>query len=145
MVDATEKQINALKRLTKFPNLANGILKDIEFDGLDKKEASELISKCNELLDNKPTMKNDNDFQIIFRQTHTTGSGHKESVELYGDDLEKVRSAHAKHCQKILMELEEEYPDDRGLQLAMFEKRCDKIFTWIQQALSKKYSFGYGR
>ena len=145
MVDATDKQINALKRLTKFPNLANGVLKDIEFDGLDKKEASELISKCNELLDSKPNMQNDNGFQIIFRQTHMTGSGHKETVELYGEELEKIRSAHAKHCQKILIELEEEYPEDRELQLAVFNKRCDKIFTWIQQALSKKYSFGASR
>ena len=52
-----------------------------------------------------------------------------------------------KHCisgrengtsKKVLRECEEDYPEDKEVQLAMFDKRTDKVFTWLQQALDEK-------
>jgi len=55
-----------------------------------------------------------------------------------GEKLEEVRSAHREHCVEVMAECAADYPDDKEAQLAMFNHRCDKIFSWIQQALDEK-------
>jgi G3E family GTPase len=54
------------------------------------------------------------------------------------DELEAVREAHRQHCRDIIKECKTDYPDDNDLQLAVFDKRCDKVFTWIQRAVEEK-------
>ncbi len=133
---ATEKQVIALKRFAKNSELSNGVLKGVQFDELSKDEASELISKCHEHQNRSD--EEDSDFRIRFSQNFRNGNGAFKTVTLNDGELVTVREAHSKHCQQVIMELEEDYPDDRELQIAMFDKQCDKIFTWIQQTLDEK-------
>ena len=46
MEDATQRQVIALKRFAKNPELSSGLLKGKRFDELSKEEASELIQEC---------------------------------------------------------------------------------------------------
>ncbi len=135
---ATEKQIKALKGFAKYPRLSEGILGGVDFDKLSKGEASDLIGKCKDALDGESPAYN-GEFKIRFSQAYQTRDGPRKTVALSEEELAMVRAAHAKHCQEIMMECEEDYPNDSELLLAMFDKRCDKVFTWIQQALAGKY------
>ena len=140
MEHATEKQIIALKRFAKNPELSRGVLKGVDFDGLSKEEASELIKRCYEAQNNGEESGDEQgaEFVIRFSQNYKNGNGAFATVILDGDELEGVRQAHREHCAEIMAECEEDYPDDKELQLAMFTHRCDKVFSWIQQALEEK-------
>ncbi|MBM3200690.1 hypothetical protein FJZ53_07150 [Candidatus Woesearchaeota archaeon] len=134
----TEKQLIALKRFAKNPELSQGILKGVKFDGLSKEEASELIKKClGQNNSSEGVLTGDSaDFVIRFGQNYKDGDVFK-TVFLTSEELEAIRNAHREHCAEVLRECEDDYPDDRELQLAMFDKRTDKIFTWLQQALDE--------
>jgi len=148
--EATEKQIIALKRFAKNPELSKSILKGKQFDELSKKEASELIKKCydhengvtdengdlNDTSDDDPVKSGD--FRIKFSQNYRNGDGSFKTTILSDEELAEIRDAHRRHCEQVMEECSEDYSDDRELQLAMFDKRADKVFTWIQQALDEK-------
>ena len=72
-----------------------------------------------------------------YSQNYRDHNGTWKTVRLAIEELIKVRGAHRQHCIQILKECEDDYPNDRELQLAVFDKRCDKVFTWIQQALDE--------
>ena len=136
MESITEKQIIALKKFAKNPELSKDILKGIEFEDLTKQEASALITKCinqtnnfhgEEGQDKNRCSQNFKDAYGIFR-----------IMTLTDEEIAKIRKDHSEHCKQILNECRDEYPGEPDVQLAVFEKRCDKIFTWIQQALDKK-------
>jgi hypothetical protein len=78
------------------------------------------------------------EFRVKFSQNYRDADGSFKTVALTSEELAMIRKTHRGHCADVLGGCEEDYPDDRELQLAMFEKRCDKIFTWIQQALDEK-------
>lgn len=145
MTGATNKQIIALKRFAKNPELSRGLLKGVQFDQLSKEEASELIQKCydhqNGAAEENIDSNDDSDeteFKVSFSQNYKNGNGSFSTVTLTEEELAEIREAHKQHCVEVLSECEEDYPDDRELQLAMFDKRADKVFTWLQQALDEK-------
>ena len=143
MGDATQKQIIALKRFAKNRELSSGILKGVQFDELSKEEASDLISKCydreNGVIDDSNDVdEDDSEFSLKFSQNYKNGDGSFGTATLTDEELAEVRDAHRKHCEQVMNDCCENYPDDREFQLAMFDKRCDKVFTWIQQALEEK-------
>ena len=140
MGNATEKQVIALKRFAKNPELSGGLLKGVQFDELSKEKASELIKKCYGQQDdgNDSQTGEGVDFKIRFSQNYRNGDGSFKTVTLTDEELEALRNAHREHCVEVLKECEDDYPNDRELQLVMFDKRADKIFTWIQQGLDEK-------
>ena len=73
-----------------------------------------------------------------FSQNYRDSNGTWRTVTLTAEKLAKLRDEHRKHCTQIMEECQEDYPDDIELQLSIFDKRCDKVFTWIQQALDDK-------
>ena len=77
-------------------------------------------------------------FQVRFSQNYRNGNGKFGTVFLSEEELGKVRQAHRKHCLDVLTECEDDFGDDSAKVLAMFEKRADKVFSWIQQALEEK-------
>lgn len=136
----TEKQLIALKRFAKNPALSSGLLRGVKFDDLSKDEAIELIKKCYEANGNgEDNSEGDGEgFVIRFSQNYKNGNGAFATVLLDGEELEEVRRAHREHCAEIMAECEQDYPDDKELQMAVFNHRCDKVFSWIQQALEEK-------
>jgi hypothetical protein len=143
MTDATEKQVIALKRFARNPELSQGILKSVSFDDLSKKEASELIKECYAKQNDKggesaTFIVESNGSKGSFSQNYRKDDGNFGTITLTDEELLGVREAHKIHCIEVLRDCEEDYPDDRELQLAMFDKRVDKVFTWIQQALDEK-------
>ena len=138
MTEATEKQIIALKRFAKNPSLSQGILKGVQFDSLSKEEATELIKKCIAETSGEETGKASEEFVMKYSQNYKNGNGAFATIILDGEELENVRHAHREHCAEIMAECEEDYPNDKEIQIAAFNQRCDKVFTWIQQALEEK-------
>lgn len=139
MEQATDKQVIALKRFAKNPSLSQGILKGVQFDSLSKEEATELIKKCIAESNGEDAAEEEGEeFSIKYSQNYKNGNGAFATIILDGEELENVRHAHREHCAEIMAECEEDYPDHKDLQLAMFNQRCDKVFTWIQQALEEK-------
>jgi hypothetical protein len=115
----------------------------VQFDELSKEEASELISKCydhqNGVTDNSNDIDEENsEFRLKFSQNYKDSNGNFKTASLTDEELAEIRDAHRKHCEQVMDDCYEDYSDDRELQLAMFDKRADKIFTWIQQALDEK-------
>lgn len=136
---ATEKQVLALKRFAKSPKLSQGILKGVEFDKLSKEKATELIKKCISESGWEDVEEDGcGDFIIKYSQNYKNGNGAFATIILSNEELESVRRAHREHCAEIMAECEEDYPEDKELQLSMFNQRSDKVFTWIQQALEEK-------
>lgn len=139
MEQATDKQVIALKRFAKNPSLSQGILKGVHFDSLSKEEATELIKKCiAETNGEDAEQAGSGEFIIKYSQNYKNGNGAFATTTLSDEELESVRRAHREHCAEIMAECEEDYPNDREMQVAMFNLRCDKVFTWIQQALEEK-------
>ena len=141
MTQATEKQIIALKKFAKNPELSSGLLKGVRFDDLSKEEASDLIKKCYEAQNNgnsNGSVLEGSDFKIRFSQNFKNGDGNFSTVTLTDEELEAVRNAHREHCAEVLRDCDKDYPDDKELQISMFDKRADKVFSWIQQALDEK-------
>ena len=141
MESATEKQVQTLKNLVKNPELSQGILKGVKFDEINKQQASQLISKC---FDNKGTNnhngKDDDEEEdgIRYSQNYRDQYGIFKTARLTEEELETVREAHREHCQQILQECQEDYREEPGIILSVFDKRADKIYTWIQLALDEK-------
>lgn len=138
MEQATSKQVIALKRFAKNPELSKGILKGVDFDGLSKQDATELIKKCIAETNGEETGEASDEFVMKYAQNYKNGNGAFATIILTDEELDSVRRAHREHCAEIMAECEEDYPDDKDLQVAMFNQRCDKVFTWIQQALEEK-------
>lgn len=141
MAGITEKQLIALKKFARNPALSSGLLKGVRFDDLSKEEASELIKKCYEAQNNAEDSGEEQgsiEFVIKFSQNYKNGNGAFATIILTDEELESVRQAHREHCAEIMAQCEEDYPDDKELQMAMFTHRCDKVFSWIQQALEEK-------
>ena len=136
MESITEKQVIALKKFAKNPELSKGILKEIEFKDLDKQQASELITKCINHTNN--IYGEEGEDKIRYSQNHKDAYGIFRIATLTDEEITKIRKDHSEHCRQILNECRDEYPGEPDVQLAIFEKRCDKIFTWIQQALNGK-------
>jgi hypothetical protein len=138
-MNVTEKQVNALQKFAKNKELSDGILKDVKFDQLTKEKASELIDKCIKMANGNKNESSGLDLsKISYSHNYKNGNGSFSTAKLSDEELEKVREAHLRHCKEILQECEEGYPNDRELQLAIFEKRADKVFTWIERALDEK-------
>jgi len=135
MESATEKQVIALKKFAKNPLLSKGLLKGVQFEDLNRKEASELITKC---YGQNGNGLGEGEYKIKYSQNFKDTYGIFRVATLTDEELTKVREVHNKHCREILNECKDEYPGDPEIQIAVFEKRCDKIFTWIQHALDEK-------
>jgi hydroxylamine reductase (hybrid-cluster protein) len=138
MENATEKQVQALKKFARNQELSKGILRGIEFENLNKKEASELITKC---IDQSSTFRNADEIddpEVKYAQNFRDNNGKFRTTTLREEELEKIREAHREHCHQILSECRDDYPEESELILAVFDKRCDKIYTWIQHALDGK-------
>lgn len=136
---ATEKQVACLKRFVKeSPELSKGILKGVEFSELSKSEATDLIDKCIGERNGAESAFVNGEFRVRFGQNFKNGNGNFRTAVLSDEELEAVRSAHKQHCIEVMKDLEEDYPGDKQMQLAMLDKRCDKIFTWVQLALDEK-------
>ncbi len=133
MEGATEKQVIALKKFAKNPELSRQILKGAEFEKLTKREASELITKCVD----KTETADPGEFTMRYSQNYKDSSGNFRTATLTEEELARVREAHAEHCKQILEECEKDFEQPEVI-LSLFDKRCDKIFTWIQQALDEK-------
>ena len=106
----------------------------------DSKEADALIKEA--LSKNKKSL-GEVEGRILnslpcYSQNCRDHNGTWKTVKLTVEELTKLRGAHRQHCIQILEECEDDYPDDRELALAVFDKRTDKIFTWIQQELDEK-------
>jgi hypothetical protein len=136
MESITEKQIIALKKFAKNPELSKGILKEIEFKDLDKQQASELITKCINHTNN--THAEEGEDKSRYSQNFKDVYGIFRIATLTDEEIATIREAHRQHCKEILNECRDEYPGEPDVQLAVFSKRCDKIFSWIQQALDGK-------
>jgi hypothetical protein len=138
MESATEKQVLALKKFARNNELSRELLRGIEFENLNKKEASDLITKC---IEQSSTFRNADELddpKIRYAQNFRDQNGKFRTTALTDGELERIREAHSKHCEQILLECKEDYPDETEIMLAVFDKRCDKIYTWIQQALDEK-------
>jgi hydroxylamine reductase (hybrid-cluster protein) len=138
MENATEKQVLALKKFARNHELSRGILRGIQFENLNKKEASDLIDRCIKQNSNFKNADELDDPKIKYAQNFRDNNGKFRTTALSEQELEKIREAHRQHCQQILSECSEDYPEESELILAVFDKRCDKIYTWIQQALDEK-------
>ena len=141
MAEATENQIITLKKFGKNKEISNGILKGVDFDGLNKEEASDLISQCIAHVNGKNgngSGKNKDFSDAGYSQNYRNGNGEWKNVSLTDDEIVKVREVHRQYCKEIMEECVEDYPDDQERQLTMFDKRADKIFSWIQKALDEK-------
>ena len=114
----TEKQVELLKKL------------EVDFDEekITKEEAKKIISASLKKTGSVPS----------FSQNYRDHNGTWKTVKLTVEELARLRGVHRQHCVQILEECSEDFPDDRELLLAVFDKRADKIFTWIQQSLDEK-------
>jgi hypothetical protein len=134
----------ALKKFAKNKEIYNEYLKGVQFDELSKEEATELIGKCYDHVNGNETTVEDEDehgdgeFEIKFSANYKNSNGSFGTVILSDEELVEVRQAHRQHCEEIYNQCVDDYPGDSGVQIAMFEKRADKIFTWIQQELDEK-------
>ena len=131
MEGASDKQIMALEKFAKNAELKK-LLGDVKLGDLSRKEASDLIDKCIGKINANRIDK------LKFSQNFKQNDGKWGTAQLSKEELEAVRDKHMKHCIEVMNELEEQFPDDRELQIAMFNKSADKVFTWIQQALDEK-------
>ena len=136
MESITEKQVLALKKFAKNSELSKGILKGIEFEDLNKQEASDLITECIKQTNN--TYGEDGEDKIKYSQDFKDTYRIYRMTTLTDEQITKIREAHREHCKQIINECRDEYPGEPDVQLAVFEKRCDKIYTWIQKALDEK-------
>ena len=135
MESATEKQVLTLKSFARNPELNKSLFKGIEFEKLNKRQASELITRCYGA--NTKTTES-SDYQMRYTQIYKDSNGRYRTVFLTEEELLAVREAHRKHCHQILSECKEDYPTEPGNQQCVFHKRCDKIYTWIQLAVADK-------
>ena len=62
----------------------------------------------------------------------------QRATTLTDEEILNIRDADKRHCKEILNECRDEYPGEPEIQIAVFDKRCDKIFSWIQQARDQK-------
>jgi hypothetical protein len=138
MEQATSKQVIALKRFAKNPELSQGVLKGVEFDRLSKQDATELIKKCIAETNEEEPGEASDEFVMKYAQNYKNGNGAFATIILTDEELDSIRRAHREHCAEVLRDCEEDYPDDKELQISMFDKRADKVFSWIQQALDEK-------
>ena len=142
MTEATSKQIMALKKFAKNKEIYNEYLKGVQFDELSKEEATELIGKCYDHVNqNKTDLEEDEegtDEGIKFSANYKNKDGSFGTVILTDEELVEVRQAHRQHCEEIYNQCVDDYSNDEDVQVAMFEKRADKVFTWIQQKLEEK-------
>jgi hypothetical protein len=134
MENATEKQVQTLKSFARNPVLNQTLFRGVEFEKLNKKEASEFITQCYA----QNNVNEDKGFHLRYSQNYKVADGKYRTVTLTDQELFGVREAHRKHCQQILSECKDDYPTEPGNQQCVFHKRCDKIYTWIQLALDEK-------
>jgi hypothetical protein len=133
MNPATEKQKALLKDFAKNKELGS-ILNGKDFDELSSKDASGLIDRCMKKIKQK---KNSKDSKKP-ASNYKGGFGMMDSVQLSEVEEAKIRNQHRKHCNKIMVECIKDYTDDPEMITAVFSKRADKIFTWMQRAKAEK-------
>lgn len=98
-----------------------------------------------DLVEKEKELSSDGDsFQMKFSQNYRNGNGKFGTVFLSEEELGKVRQAHRRHCLDVLAECEAHFRNDPAKVLALFEKRADKVFSWIQQALEEKVRMSRG-
>jgi hypothetical protein len=129
-MEPTQKQLDLMKDLKV----------DFDENTVTKEEAKNLISKA--LSENRKKVEQAKEkisnSLPCYSQNYRDLNGTWRTVKLTAEELMKLRGAHRQHCIQILEECEEDFPNDRELVLAVFDKRADKIFTWIQQELDEK-------
>jgi hypothetical protein len=124
MAEATEKQLVALRRFAKNEDMKE-LFEGVVIDSLEKKAASDLMDRCIAKINGK-------------KGGGSSGGQYRKNGRLSDEELEKVRESHRQHCRDIINECMDDYPEDTELQLAVFNKRCDKVFTWILRAVEEK-------
>ncbi len=82
--------------------------------------------------------------KLLFRKTFNNGIG-RQTVQLSEEEEDKIRTLHDIETIRIFRACMEDAqyltdnPERRlRVALALFYKRCDKLFTWIQRALDEK-------
>ena len=135
MESATEKQVLTLKKFARNPELNRTLFRGIEFEKLNKKEASDLITRCFGPDNNKAE---NTEYEMRYSANYRDPNGKFRTVTLTEEELTGVREAHRRHCRQILSECKDDYPTEPGSQQCVFHKRCDKIYTWIQLAIADK-------
>jgi hypothetical protein len=126
MTEATEKQLAALEKFSKNDDLKE-LFKGIDLGSLEKKAASDLLDRCIGKINGNKNGQSGGKYRKVGR-----------GVRLSDDEMENVRQDHRQHCRDIINECMDDFPEDTELQLAVFNKRCDKVFTWIQRAVEEK-------
>ena len=130
-----EKQLRALKHFAKDPEVSKKLLKGVQFDDLGKQEASDLLAKC------RAHEKQDKAVSYasgLFAQNYRKDDGSFATVYLTTEELESLRQSHRGHCMSVLKECVNDFKNNPEHLAVVFEKRCDKVFSWIQQALDDK-------
>ena len=110
---------------------------DFDEEEITREEATKLISEAlskNNSRDEKEILSD----SPKFSQNYRDSDGAWKTVALTAEELVRIRQAHSNHCDQIFQECIDTYPKDKDAQIAMFDKRCDKFFTWLQQALDEK-------
>lgn len=130
MRPATDKQKALLKDLARNKQLST-MLKNKDLDGLSSKDASTLIDRCMKRI--RPEKE-----QAKPEKPASKGYAVFDAVRLCEDEEAEIRRRHREHCKKIMKECIKDFPDDKDLATAVFSKRADKIFTWMQRAKAEK-------
>jgi len=134
MESVTDKQLTALEKFQKNKNM-KGLFQGVELESLTKQGASSLMDKC---VDYIKSQQNSKGLGLRFSSNFRNGDGKFSTVYLTEAELSQVREGHRHHCLDIYDQCEKDFADDIEGRMAVYEKRCDKVFTWIQQALDEK-------
>jgi hypothetical protein len=138
MKPASPRQIEALEKFAKNKDIRSSILKNVDLSKLSSKKASELIEKC--ISHSNKQKNNSKGFQAASTSNgkNYRGYGYNNLPLLTAEEWKKVMNQQRELCKKIAKECKEDYPDDEEFQVAVFHKRCPKIFTQLQNAREVK-------
>ena len=131
---ATEKQIEALKKFQRNKDLKE-IFEGEDLNKITKKRASEMMEKC---VTHSKNRKNGKGISWKYSANYRNGNGAFHTVSLTDFEIDKIREKHRMHCKEIYKQCQADFADDVEGRLAVYDKRCDKVFSWIQQALDEK-------
>lgn len=76
--------------------------------------------------------------RFLFTQNFRGENGAWQVARISLEEEEALRGAHREYCKRILRECVDDFPKNLDLAVALFEKRCDKFFSWAQAFLEEK-------
>jgi hypothetical protein len=132
MKPASTKQKKLLRDFANDKKL-QPILNGKDFDKLNSKEASDLIKECM-----KRNGQKDRSKQSAPSKGNKSSYNNLDTVELTEKEETQVREEHREHCKNIMQECLDDWPQNKQVAIAVFEKRADKIFTRLQRAKTEK-------